>query len=305
MRRGSASASSATDRVAERHARLERVRHAGAVGLHEQVVDQVDARCRRPGAGRARRRPRSRRSGRGRRRAGRASPRRPSSSAARASGEKISFQRVMALERRQVRRAREALRLVVEAHLAPRSSAAARPAAAARCATRPTRGRERVRDVGVVAAEQLVAALAGQRHLHVLGGELRRPGRSAAPTSPRTARRTPRRASAAARRRPGARSARDGRCRTARATSRACSSSLNERSSKPIENVLTALAALARGERRERRRVDPAREQHADRHVGDEVRAHRVAQALAQLVRQLAPRLARARAPAAPGRGRA
>ena len=30
------------DGVAERHARLERVRHRGAVGLHEQVVDEVD-----------------------------------------------------------------------------------------------------------------------------------------------------------------------------------------------------------------------------------------------------------------------
>ena len=31
------------DRVEERDARLERVRHRGAVGLHEQVVDEVDA----------------------------------------------------------------------------------------------------------------------------------------------------------------------------------------------------------------------------------------------------------------------
>ena len=39
---GSASASSATLRVEERHAQLERVGHAHAVGLHQQVVDEVD-----------------------------------------------------------------------------------------------------------------------------------------------------------------------------------------------------------------------------------------------------------------------
>ena len=92
MRRGSASASSATTVVAERHARLERVRHAGAVGLHEQVVDEVDADV-------DVLEPRELVGALGLRVAGAVdvervepAPRRPSSSAARASGEKISFQ---------------------------------------------------------------------------------------------------------------------------------------------------------------------------------------------------------------------
>ena len=45
------------------------------------------------------------------------------------------------------------------------------------------------------------------------------------------------------------------------------------------------------GQRGQRRGVDAAGQQHADRDVGDEVRAHRVAQALAQLVGERLPRL--------------
>ena len=40
---GSASANAGHDRVEERHARLERVRHRRAVRLHEQIVDEVRA----------------------------------------------------------------------------------------------------------------------------------------------------------------------------------------------------------------------------------------------------------------------
>ena len=51
--------------------------------------------------------------------------------------------------------------------------------------------------------------------------------------------------------------------------------------------------AFARRERGERRGVDPSREQHADRHVGDEMGPDRIPQALTQLggehVRVLAP----------------
>jgi hypothetical protein len=45
--------------------------------------------------------------------------------------------------------------------------------------------------------------------------------------------------------------------------------------------------ALAGGQARERGRVDPARQQHAHRHVGDEVRADRVAEPLTKLFREL------------------
>ena len=47
------------------------------------------------------------------------------------------------------------------------------------------------------------------------------------------------------------------------------------------------LRRLLGGERRERARVDAAGEQHADRHVRDQVRAHRVAQARAALLDEL------------------
>ena len=50
MRLGSASANSATTGVEERHARLERVRHARAVGLDEHVVDEEHAQVERPSA---------------------------------------------------------------------------------------------------------------------------------------------------------------------------------------------------------------------------------------------------------------
>ena len=47
------------------------------------------------------------------------------------------------------------------------------------------------------------------------------------------------------------------------------------------------LRGLLRGERGERGGVDAAREEHADRHVREQMRAHRVAQARAQLLEQL------------------
>ena len=79
---------------------------------------------------------------------------------------------VVALERRQVRGADEALRAVVEARAARRDRQPLdqRP----REPRQPGRPqRQEVRGVGVVAAEELVAALAGERDLHVLRCELR------------------------------------------------------------------------------------------------------------------------------------
>ena len=74
---------------------------------------------------------------------------------------------MVALERRQVRAADEALGLVVEARpgaseLGSRSTSGAASAASAADARR-----QQVGDVGVVAAEELVAALAGERDLHL------------------------------------------------------------------------------------------------------------------------------------------
>ena len=71
------------------------------------------------------------------------------------------------------------------------------------------------------------------------------------------------------------------------ATRRASASSSNDRSSKPIENVRSGSLGLVGRERGEHARVDAAGEQHADRHVADEVRAHRVAQPRAELLDEL------------------
>src|SRR5439155_10786370 len=79
---------------------------------------------------------------------------------------------VVTLERWQVRRAREALRLVVEAD----ASRGGRELLDERSRERGERAdalREPVGDVGVVPAEELVAALARERDLDVLGGQPR------------------------------------------------------------------------------------------------------------------------------------
>ena len=105
---------------------------------------------------------------------------------------------VVAFERREVRSLDEALGLVVEARAAVASSAAARPADArvVRAARRDLRsGRRRRCSTRRTARRRL---LPRARPLRV-GPRAARPGTWAAPTSPRTARRTPRRASAVAR----------------------------------------------------------------------------------------------------------
>src|SRR5437868_5944148 len=79
---------------------------------------------------------------------------------------------VMALERRQVRRAREPLRLVVEAHLARRGREQLDERTCERGKAPDALGEE-VGDVGVVAAEELVSAFAGERDLDVLGSQIR------------------------------------------------------------------------------------------------------------------------------------
>ena len=72
-----------------------------------------------------------------------------------------------------MRGAHEPLRLVVEARPARSTRAAARRPAGANGAVQPDALGEQVGRVRVVAAEELVAALARERDLHVLRGELR------------------------------------------------------------------------------------------------------------------------------------
>ena len=83
-------------------------------------------------------------------------------------------------------------------------------------------------------------------------------------------------------RRGGDDAARGGRSRSASPTTRARSSSLNVFSAKPIENVFSGPEWCSRMHATTRRRVDAAGEEHAERHVGDEVAADRVVETLAQ-----------------------
>ena len=129
------------------------------------------SRGRGPGAGPAPGRPPSRRSGRDRGRAG-PMPAAPPSSSALGLGREDLLPGVVSLERRQVRPAHEALGPVVEARLARggRQQLDERPQE--RGGPADPRGQP-VGHVGVVAAEELVAALARERHLDVVGRELR------------------------------------------------------------------------------------------------------------------------------------
>ena len=139
------------------------------------------------------------------------------------------------------------------------------------CGARP-RGAS---DVAVVAAEQLVAAVAGQAHRDVPPRQLATPGRSGSARSRRTARRRAPAAAGSTRQRLVAarRTARCDRCRGGAAT--ACARAAPRRSrprAKPIVNVRTGRGALRLHQRDDRRRVDPAGEERAERHVGHHLR---------------------------------
>jgi hypothetical protein len=145
------------------------VGHRGTIGLHQEVVDEVDPEvdvlqaCKQLGA-------------LGLREAGSVEVDRVEAVAA--AGQlgagvlrEDLLPRVVAFERWQLRAADEPLRLVVEARARGRGreqlDERPRQPGGAACPQR-----ELVGDVGVVAAEELVAALAGERNLHVLRREL-------------------------------------------------------------------------------------------------------------------------------------
>ena len=100
------------------------------------------------------------------------------------------LQRVEPIGERQVARTRETLRARQPVAIARPASAAARQRGAqsaagdARHCARPARPPKTQ-----VAGEQLVAAVAGERHGHVLRASASTPGRSASPTNRRTGRR--------------------------------------------------------------------------------------------------------------------
>ena len=259
------------------------MRHRRAVGLHEQVVDEVDAEVDVLQAG--------------------------EQLGVRGLGEPLAVEvdrvegvlaarelraglgredllpRVMPLERRQVRGADEALRLVVEAR--PRDRARQPLDERPRQPGSPAGPqREQVGHVRVVAAEELVAALARERHLHVLGGQLRdEVGRERGRVRERLVERLGER---------GQEQRRVG-LEHELVVVRAVALGDEPRVGELVERALLEadreraerLGALLRGQRGQRRRVDPAREQHADRDVRDEVGADGVAQPRTQLLDQL------------------
>jgi hypothetical protein len=247
------------DGVEERHARLERVRHRRAVGLHEQVVDEVDAEVDvlqpREQLGALRLRD----SARGRRRRVEAAAR--PGQLARARRREDLLPAVVALERRQVRARDEALRLVVEARL--RVELGSRSTSGRAAARAPTRSASRSADVGVVAAEQLVAALPRQGDLDVGRRQLRdEVGRQRRRVGER-ARRMPRRAPAGAALRPGGARARGAASRTAprprarRRARRTTPPRTRSRTSAPAPTSPAPRAPRARRSRRRPRAAPP------------------------------------------------
>ena len=164
--------------------------------------------------------------------------------------------------------------------------------AAAAPGMRSSRAGHAVGDVARVAGEGLVAAVAVERDGDVAArhlGEVEARDRrgvgerlavvahdlAAARRSRRRAPRTPR-----------------ARCRSARRSPRACGSSSKRSLSKPIENVRTGCEEASRHRGDDRGRVDAAREEGAERHVGDQPAPGRVAEPVAD---PLADLLARAR----------
>ena len=184
-----------------------------------------------------------------------------------------------------MRAADEALRLVVEARAAGRGR---QPLDQRPSKTREAAGAlgEQVGDVGVVAAEELVATLAGERDLHVLGGQLRdQVGRQCGRVGERLVEGVGQRGQEQRRVGP----------QHELAVARAVALGDQARVGELVERALLEadrerpyrLCGLLRGERCERSGVDPAREQHTDGDVGQQVRPHGVAQPGAQLLDQL------------------
>ena len=273
------------DLVAERHPGLERMSHAGAVRLHQQVIDQVDAEVHVLqasellgvlGLGVARPIDVERIAA--------AAALRAEQLGARIVGEDL-LPGVVALERRQPGPADEALCLVVEARLRRR----ARQAADQRRDRRRERGHPRcdeIGDVGVVAAEELVGPLPRERHLDRFGRELRdQVGGQSRRVGERLVERLHQLRQELDRVGP----------QHQLVVVRAVPLCDLPRVAELIEGALLEadregadpLGALLGGQRRQRRGVDASGEQDPDRHVRDQMGAHGVAEPLAQLDREV------------------
>jgi len=191
----------------------------------------------------------------------------------------------VALERRQLSRSDEPLRLVVEARLRRRGR---QP-----LDERPREPRERrhpVREqvcrIRVVAAEELVAALPGERDLDVLRGKLRdEVRRQRGRVGERLVERLGERGQEQRRVRA------DEQLVMVRPVALGDEPSVGALVEAPLLEAdrerVHGLRRLLRCERGEHGGVDSARKKHADGHVGQQVGAHRVAQAGAQLLDEL------------------
>ena len=283
-------------RVEKRHACLERPGHRGPIGLHQQVVDEVAAEVDvlEPGHELVPLRLGEAPAKRGERIADVGAAR---ELGARVGGEDL-LPAVVSLERRQVRGPDEPLRLVVEAG-PPRRRGQQLDRRPRHRGQRPGPLREQVGDVGVVPAEELVAALARERDLDVLGGEARdEVGRQRGRVGEGLVEGRSQRRQKQRRVRPHHELAM---ARAVQARHGAGSGELVERLLGEADRERPhGLRALLRRERGQRPRVDAAGEQDAHRDVRDEMRADRVAQARAALLHELGlvapvPRRQRAR----------
>ena len=192
---------------------------------------------------------------------------------------------MVALERRQVRSADEALRLVVQARPGARGGQALDERPEERRGPPGPLG-EQVGRVGVVAAEELVAALARESDLHVVGCE---PGDEVG-----RERRGVRERLVEGLRQRGKELGRVGaehELVVIGSVALGHEPGIRQLVEAPLLEAdregAKRLGDLLRRERREHRRVDPAREEHADRDVRHELRADRVAQPRTQLLDEL------------------
>ena len=270
----------------ERHARLER--SGPWTRGRSSPAGRPRGRCRgrRPAGAPAARRPRSRRSGRGRGRPGRTRAggpsarraRRPRRSPSRRDGARAAAGAPPGRSASPCSRSSP-----VRSRLGSRSTSGCASAAAAG----PQLG-EQIGDVRVVAAaEELVASLARQRDLHVLCRELRdEVGRERGRVGERLVEGLRQRGQEQARR-PVAGRALGAACRSARATRRASSSSSKERSSKPIEKVRTGSELSCAASAVSAEESIPPESSTPTGTSADEMRSHRVSQPRAQLLDQL------------------
>ena len=274
--------------VEERHAHLERMRHRGAVEVVEHVVDEPElgvenerGRERRPDA------------------PGTCATARAACRAAVQLGERAARRALRRRSRVDVARQREVACCGVS-----RADRPCRPAepcrdagrrAAQGAARRPRQHRpplgDRRRAMAPVPAQQLVRALARQRHCHVLPREpAERDEADRGEVGERLVEMPDELSRSTSCRRSGAR-AHDGRCRTSRppvARRRArCSSA---RPAKPTENVLTGSVTMLGHQRDDQARVETAGEHRAERDVAHQPKLDRLAE-LGE--KQLAPFLFR------------